>query len=68
MNRFKVRVYVATAFSLLTQADHYEDHYFNSNETLEQILKRLARDGFKWGSSKWIMPGSILTVEQEATE
>lgn len=65
MRRYKARVYIASAIGFFTQADHYEDHYFDSNETLEQISKRLARDGFAVDSKKWIMPGAILTVERE---
>lgn len=64
MNRYKVRVYTASALGFFTQADHYEDHFFDSGESLEQIVKRLGRDGFAVnGGRKWIMPAAILTVE-----
>lgn len=62
--RFKVRVYVATAFSLFTQADHFEDYYFDAKEPLVQFAQSLARTGFAVDDNrKWIMPGAILTVE-----
>jgi hypothetical protein len=65
-HRYKVRCYQATAWGVFTQADHYEDHYFASSESLDQVAKRLARDGFRVSdTNKWIMPGAILTVERE---
>lgn len=64
MSKYKVRVYAASAWGFLTQADHFEDHYFESFETLQQIAKRLSRDGFQVGD-KWFLPAAILTVEIE---
>lgn len=64
MNKYKVRVYEATGWSLLTQADHFEDFTLTSTETLEQIAKRLAHSGFAAHDRKWVMPGAIMTVEK----
>lgn len=67
MTRYKVRVYESTAWSMFTQGDHFMDYHFDSRESLEQIAKRLARDGFPVDDGrKWIMPGSIVFVEVEA--
>jgi hypothetical protein len=63
MNKFTVRVYVATAWSFLTQADHYEEYDIESSDSLETFSKKLAREGFLLGY-KVIMPGAILSVEQ----
>lgn len=66
MNKFKVKVYLATDWSMFTQADHYEEYTFESKETLEVIAKRLARDGFRTDNGrKWIMPGAILEITQK---
>lgn len=63
VNKYKVKVYVATAWSLFTQADHYEEYEFESNESLEVIARRLAREGFRTNNGKrWVMPGAILEV------
>lgn len=64
MKHYRIRVYLATAWSILTQSDHFQDHYIDSSESLEAIAKRLAHDGFRVGQQdKWIMPGAILTIE-----
>lgn len=64
MNRFVVRAYVATHWSFFTQADHFEEHHFTSKESLYEFATRIAKVGFGVGK-KWIMPGAIISVEQE---
>jgi hypothetical protein len=64
VNKFKVRVYQATNWSLLTQADHFEDFIFETNESLEKFSQELARTGFSIkNGKKWIMPGAIVSVD-----
>lgn len=60
---YRVRVYVGTVWSFLTQGDHYEDFEMESTEPLEKIARRLASEGFRAGDKgRWIMPGAILEV------
>lgn len=64
MKRYKIRVYVASALGLLTQADHYEDYWLESTLSLKDFAAGLAQYGFSTNyGKKWIMPASILTVE-----
>jgi hypothetical protein len=66
LNRFKVRAYEVGAVGFLTQADGYKDYEFTVDESLEDFAKRLSRDGFLDPERRrWIMPGSIVWVEQE---
>lgn len=65
MNRYKVRVYEVSVWGFFTQADHFNDYYIQSQESLMEIAKRLAREGSCIDGLKWIMPASILTVEME---
>lgn len=66
VRKYKVRVYEATAWGAFTQADHYQDYFFESDETLERFANRIGREGFAVkGGQKWIMPASILTVEYD---
>jgi hypothetical protein len=62
--KYVARVYVATEWSFFTKADHFLDYAFQSDESLEVLAKRLARDGMRVSQgTKWIMPGAILSVE-----
>lgn len=64
MCKYKIRVYEATQWSLLTQADHFQDYYIDSELPLSDLARKLSRDGFSSGDGrKWIMPGAILFVE-----
>lgn len=64
MCRYKVRVYEGTMWSFVTQADHFMDYSIDSAESLPEIARRLAHDGFSSGDGrKWIMPGAIIFVE-----
>ena len=66
MNKFKVRAYTVGAVGFLTQADHYEDFDFETDEAIESFASRLASKGFfDEGSHRWIMPGSIVWIEQK---
>lgn len=63
MNKFTVRYYVATDWSLFTQADHYDEVIFTTGRTLAQLAHDLAKDGFaEPGGKKWIMPGAIVSI------
>lgn len=65
MNTFQVRVYVATEWSFLTQADHFEDFTFTSQKSLEEFSLSLSQTGFQVeGKKRWIMPAAILEVKQ----
>ena len=61
---YRVRCYEPTGWSILTQADHYTDHFFTADEPLAHFAKDLATYGFAEGEKKWIMPGAILEIEQ----
>lgn len=64
MYKYKVRVYEVGVFGFFTQADHYQDYDFTSDDSLEQFARRLSREGFAVDDGrKWIMPAAILTVE-----
>ncbi len=61
--KVQVWVYISTAWSLFTGADHYRDYDFSTDEPFEVFAKRLAREGFEAedsGHRLWIMPGSII--------
>ncbi len=65
MNKYKVKVYVGTLWSFLTQADHYDEYDMVTSQSLEELSKRLARDGFQADhGKKWIMPGAILEIRK----
>jgi hypothetical protein len=62
--RYHVRVYEASAWSLFTQADHYEDFTIESNVDLPTFAKTLAREGFPVeNGNRWIMPGAIIWIK-----
>jgi hypothetical protein len=63
VNSFKVRVYDVGFAGRFTQADAYQDHKFDSDQSLEEFVKGLIKDGFRV-RNKWIMPGAIVWVEQ----
>ena len=69
MNTYVVRRYVASGWSFLTQADHYEDCLVNSTEGLQEFAQRLAREGFWYkrseNSGTWVMPGAILEIRRK---
>jgi hypothetical protein len=66
MNRYTVRVQNPKALGFLTQADHYHDYQLESSESLEELARRLAASGFRASdSSRWVMPGAIIWIEQE---
>lgn len=61
--KFVVRCYCATAWSLFSQADHYEDYNFASTETLEEFAKRICKEGFSADDKTWIAPGAIVSIK-----
>jgi hypothetical protein len=64
MHKYKVKVYVGTAWSFITQADHYDEYTFASDEPIAKFAKRLAREGFEIRAGEWIMPGAILEIRK----
>lgn len=64
MNKYKVKVYVGTMWSFITQADHYDEYTVTSDEPLAKFAKRLAHEGFENRSGEWIMPGAILGIRK----
>jgi hypothetical protein len=65
MNKYIVKVYIATDWSLLTQADHYSEYRLESAESLPDFAKRLAIFGFQADENRWIMPGAMLEVRKD---
>jgi hypothetical protein len=63
MKRYKVRVHELGWRGFITQADHYEDFQMESEESLGELARRLAQEGFEAESGKWIMPGAIMWIE-----
>lgn len=67
MNRYIVRAQTPRALGFITQSDHYQDYDFESSETLEAFAGRLAAKGFPdQDGRRWIMPGAIVWIEQQA--
>lgn len=64
MNKFTVRVYVATVWSMFSQGDHYEDYVVETKEPIGALAERLARQGFNPEPGHWVMPGAIVHIEQ----
>lgn len=64
MNKYEVTVYEATHWSMFTQGDHFNVYTFETTESLTEISRRLAKDGFPANSNEWVMPGAILKVKK----
>jgi hypothetical protein len=65
MNRYKVRAQSLSAIGFLTQADHYHDYEFETEESLEAFAHRIAASGFfDESGQRWIMPGGIVWIER----
>lgn len=60
MNRFSVTVYVGGSFFF----ENETTFTITTKETLEQLVKRLASEGFQDQESKeWLMPGAIMKIQ-----
>ena len=64
MNRYKVTSYKPTAWTFLTQGDHYEVNHFDSDKSLEEFATSLAVSGFLSEKGVWIMPAAIMRIKQ----
>ena len=67
MALYRVRVQNPVALGFLTQADHYLDYDFESDESLEDFAARLAAKGFQdRRNGRWVMPGAIIWIEKRS--
>lgn len=62
-NKFTVRYSVDTSWSFLTQASHFEDLTIETTENIQELARRLAREGFAADYRTWIMPGAISRIQ-----
>jgi hypothetical protein len=65
MKTYRIRYYVGTLWSFVTQADYYDEEELQSTKPEEKFSEDLARTGFISPRLKVrIMPGCILTVKE----
>lgn len=66
MNCYRVRFYKVGVLGYFTNADDYEDVYFQSPKTLKEFCKELMRDGIEYKEGKkWVTPSAIVEIEKE---
>ena len=65
LNTYIVTNYKATNWSMLTQGDHFEEHWIQTEQSESDFRKRLRINGLQHPTVKnrWIMPGAILYVD-----
>lgn len=61
MKAFKVRIFANDPIIALFRDEWFTLH---SDLSLEEFSKQLAMQGFRAKSNEWIMPASIISVEE----
>lgn len=61
---YTIRYYESTVWSFFTQADHFEEAEFDSDEDFATFCKRMFAEGFQLNYETWIAPSAITKITQ----
>ena len=62
---YTVRYFEAITLSLSTQADHFNEAVFDTDDNFVIFCKRMFAEGFQRDYKTWIAPGAITKITQD---